>query len=330
MQLKLADASEYGTALLAAGESEDDPMLIVEGQYVLGVSSFWAGEFEASRRQLEDAIVRYDPDHSEAHIALYSQDPKVICLSRLAWCLSFLGYAEQAAEARDASVSLAEELGHPFSRCYANAFAAMTSQFLGDDVRGDGFAAALEAEADEEHQRYWQNLGGAMESWALARGGDRHAIETIQGAIEVFREIGQPLNCTYLLSLIARARLALGDPEAGLAAVEEALRETRLTGALYLESELQCLRGEALRASGATAADVEAAFSLARDVARRQHARLLELRAVVELTGLRADLGTATEKAEGRRALGDVYQWFTEGHLTPDLLAARKLFERLS
>lgn len=330
VKLKLADASEYGTALLAAAEAEQDAMLVVEGRYVLGVSSFWVGEFEECRRQLEEAIARYDPDRSEAHIALYSQDPKVICLSRLAWCLSFLGYAEQAAEARDASVSLAEELGHPFSRCYANYFAAMTSHFLGDDVRGDGFAAAVEAEAIGERLRHWQIQGGFLGSWTLARGGDRSAIEAMYRAIEELEGMGQPLFGSYLHGLIARAWLVLGVSPAALGAVEEALRETQRTGAVYLESELQRLRGEVILAAGATRADVQSAFSMARDVARRQHARLLELRAVMKLTELWADQGTAAEKAEGRRALGDVYQWFTEGHQTPDLLAARKLFERLS
>ena len=325
MQLKLADSTEYGTALLAAAESEDDTMLIVEGQYVLGVSSFWVGEFEVSRRQLEDAIARYDPDHSEAHIALYSQDPKVICLSRLAWCLSFLGYAEQAAQARDASVSLAVELGHPFSRCYANAFAAMTSQFLGDDVRGDGFAAAVEAEAIGERYRYWQIVGGVLGSWTLARGGDRSAIEAMYRAIEELQGIGQPLISTYLYGLIARAWLVLGEPLAGLGAIEEALQETQRTGAVYLESELQRLRGEVLLAAGSTGADAQSAFLLARDVARRQQARLLELRAVMKLTELWADQGMAAERAKRRRELGEVYEWFTEGYQTPDLRAARDL-----
>lgn len=138
---------------------------------------------------------------------------------------------------------------------------------------------------------------------------------------------GTTLFCTYLLSLVARARHVLGEPAAALGTVEEALHETRRTGAVYLESELQRLRGEVLHSAGATATDVEAAYSLARDVARRQHAKSSELRAVVKLTSLCADQGTAAEKAEGRRALSDVYEWFTEGHQTPDLVAARKLIQ---
>jgi tetratricopeptide (TPR) repeat protein len=330
MQLKLADASEYGTALLTAAEMEQDAMLMVEGRCVLGVSSFWAGEFEECRRQLEEAIARYDPDRSEAHIARYSQDPKVICLSRLAWCLWFLGYPEQAARTRDAAVALADELGHPFSRCYANSFAAITSEVLNDEVRSEGFAAALEAEANDERYRYWQVVGGVLRSWTLARGGDRRAIGAMKGAIDELRGIGQPLLSTYLLALVARAYLLIGDHAAGLETVDEALRETRLTGAAYLESELQRLRGEVLRADGARASVVEAAFSLAWDAARRQQARALELRAVVNLTSFWADQGTAAQKVGGRRVLGEVYEWFTEGHETSDLLAARKLFQRLS
>jgi class 3 adenylate cyclase/tetratricopeptide (TPR) repeat protein len=330
VQLRLADATQYGTDLLASAEAAQDEMLIVEGRYVLGVTSFWMGDFEESRQQLEEAIARYDPARSEAHIALYSQDPKVVCLSRLAWCLWFLGYPEQAAAARDASISLADELGHPFSRCYANAFAAMTSHFLGDDIRGDGFAAAAEAEARQQNYDYWKIVGGVLRSWTSARGGDRHAIEAMSDGVEELLDSGQLVFTTYLRSLIARASLVRGEPTAGLETVEEAWLDTQRTGALYLESELARLRGQALRDAGAPVVDVIAAFSLARDVARRQQARSLELGAMVQLTNLCADRGTAGDKAARRRALTDVYDWFTEGHETRDLVAARRAIERLS
>ena len=77
-------------------------------------------------------------------------------------------------------------------------------------------------------------------------------------------------------------------PGTGLEAMENALDMTRRTGARYLESELLRLRGELLAASGAGAADIEAAFGLALEVARRQEAKALELRASTELTRWRA------------------------------------------
>jgi len=142
VRLELADAREHGVALLAAAEGDQDSMLIVEAEYVLGVTSFWAGEFQESRRHLEEAIERYSPERHEAHIALYSQDPKVVCLSRLAWTLRFLGYPDQAVRTRDAALSLADELGHPFSRCYASVYAAIVSQDLQDELRAEEFIEA--------------------------------------------------------------------------------------------------------------------------------------------------------------------------------------------
>ena len=91
LRLELDDAREDGIALLAAGERDEDPMLMVEGEYVLGVTSFWEGELLQSRRHLENAIERYSSERHETHTTLYSQDPKVVCLSRLAWTLWFLG-----------------------------------------------------------------------------------------------------------------------------------------------------------------------------------------------------------------------------------------------
>ena len=80
-RLNLAQAAEHGLALLEAAALDRDQMLMVEAQYVLGVTSFWTGDFAASRHQLEDAIAQYSADRHKAHITLYSQDPKVVCLA---------------------------------------------------------------------------------------------------------------------------------------------------------------------------------------------------------------------------------------------------------
>ena len=329
-RLELADAREHGIALLTAAERDQDSMLMVEAQYVLGVTSFWAGELRESRRHLEQAIARYSPERREAHITLYSQDPKVVCLSRLAWALWFLGYPDQAARTRDAALSLADELGHPFSRCYASVYSAIVSHDLQDAPRAEELVEATEALATDERFRFLQMLGLALRYWSLARRGDRDAIEAMKAAISRFEETEQPLVSTYLLALVGRAYLLVGDPMSGLNTVTEALDQTQRTGARYVESELQRLRGELLRAAGAEAADIEAAFRLAHEIGRRQEAKALELRAAVELTRWSAAEGSADQKTEALRLLEDVYEWFTEGLETPELQAARQLLDEIS
>jgi predicted ATPase len=173
-------------------------------------------------------------------------------------------------------------------------------------------------------------FGVVLRSWSLARTGDRRAIDAMEAAIGNLEETGQPIMSAYFLSLVGRAYLLVGDPVSGLGRVTEALGQTQLTGARYVDSELQRLRGELLRAAGADAADIEAAFRLAHEIGRRQEAKALELRAAVELTRWSAAQGAADQKTDALRLLEDVYEWFTEGHETPELQAARQLLDDLS
>ena len=90
-----------------------------------------------------------------------------------------------------------------------------------------------------------------------------------------------------------------------------------LAKSLGLNPEL--LQGEA-------GADAEACFREAVDVARRQEAKSLELRASVSLGRLLQKQG---KQGEARRLLAEVYDWFTEGFATPDLQEAKALLDEL-
>jgi predicted ATPase len=63
------------------------------------------------------------------------------------------------------------------------------------------------------------------------------------------------------------------------------------------------------------------------DVARRQEAKSLELRAAMSLGRLWQQQG---KRREARLLLADVYGWFTEGFDTADLQEAQALLEGLA
>jgi DNA-binding SARP family transcriptional activator/tetratricopeptide (TPR) repeat protein len=283
LRLELADAREDAIALLVTGERDDDPVLVVEGEYVLGVTSFWQGLFQESRRHLQAAIDRYSPARSETHMTVYSQDPKIVCLSRLAWTFWFLGYPELAAEARDSALSLADELNHPFSRGYASLYGAIVSQELHDEPARARLVEATETLATDERFELLRAWSSVLRHSSLARRGDSEALIAMSTAISSLEKSRRSLLNSYFVSLLARACLVVGEPRQGLEAVTTALVDTQRTGARYMESELQCLRGELLVALGAPAADIERAFGLAREIACRQDAKALELRATGEL-----------------------------------------------
>jgi tetratricopeptide (TPR) repeat protein len=278
LRFELGDARENGVALLAAGEHEEDPMLAVEGSYVLGVTSFWEGKLDESRGHFEDAIDRYSSERSETHIALYSQDPKVLCLSRLAWTHWFLGNHDLALATRDSALAWADELGHPFSRCYATLYAAIVSQELGDNRAGARLVETTETLATNERFPLLRTWAELLRHWSLAREGDRNAIQSMRILIAGLEETRQAPLLSYFHSLLVRAHLVAGEHVQGLEVVMKALAESERTGARYLGSELHRLRGELLVASGADAAEVNRAFGLARKLAQSQGATTLEAR----------------------------------------------------
>ena len=204
----------------------------------------------------------------------------MVCLSRLAWTLWFLGYSDEAASARDAAVSLADELGHPFTRCYAGLYGAIVSQELDDEPSRVRLLAAAETLAAKERFEVLASWAAVLRHWSDARRGDRLALNRLRTTIREIEETRRAPLMPYFLTLLARACLVAAEPTRGLETVTTALLDAQRTGARYMESELQRLRGELLITSGAGAEDIEAALGLARAIARRQNAAALELRAV--------------------------------------------------
>ena len=152
----------------------------------------------------------------------------------------------------------------------------------------------------------------------------------------MYRSTGAEAQRPYLLILLAEAAGLLGQPEGGLATLEEALTLLEQTGERYYEAELHRQRGELLllRAEKSHSAqgsreqhDAETCFQQALDVSRRQEAKALELRAAVSLSRLWQRQG---KRDKARALLAPVYGWFTEGFDTPDLQEAKALLEELA
>jgi len=74
-------------------------------------------------------------------------------------------------------------------------------------------------------------------------------------------------------------------------------------------------------------AEAEACFQRALDVARRQQAKSLELRAALSLSRLWQRQG---KRDEARELLAPIYGWFTEGFETADLQEAKALLTEVS
>ena len=106
--------------------------------------------------------------------------------------------------------------------------------------------------------------------------------------------------------------------------------ECRMRGALSLQP----------LASSGIAREAEPCFLKATEIARQQHVKSLELRAVMSLVRLRQQQATqrgsrnthrelCSRLAEAHTLLSEVYNWFTEGFDTQDLQEAKTLLDSL-
>jgi predicted ATPase len=128
--------------------------------------------------------------------------------------------------------------------------------------------------------------------------------------------------------LLAKICDHLGHPEDGLQALAEATALVEQQEERWWEAEIYRLRGVLLlRQTGTSQAEAETWLQRALDVARRQEAKSLELRAAMSLARLWQQQG---KRDAARELLAEAYGWFIEGFDTADLLEAKELLEDLS
>jgi predicted ATPase len=122
----------------------------------------------------------------------------------------------------------------------------------------------------------------------------------------------------------------MGDVNEALRLLEEATELAGRTGERLYEAELHRLRGEAClqQAAGANGQRrAEEAFTQALAVSRQQEVKSLELRAAMSLARLQRERG---QIKEAREILAPVFEWFTQGLQSPDLIEARALLDSVS
>jgi len=96
----------------------------------------------------------------------------------------------------------------------------------------------------------------------------------------------------------------------------------------HYEAEMHRLKGELLlRQDDSKLMEAQSCFERAIEIARKQSAKSLELRATMSLARLFAKQG---RRDEARAMLAEIYGWFTEGFDTADLRDARTLLDELA
>ena len=312
---------------LAVAQARDARAPLLVGHRILGTSFLFLGEFISAREHLDQAVALYDPER-HAQLALrFGQDIGVSALANRAWANAYLGYPEKAFADVEAALARARPLGHVPTLVYALTHAAIAEAVWRDIDRGEAHARQLVELSEKHGLPLWLGFGTMTLGMVLAsRGQPIEAIEKIRTGLAIKDSTGCRLFKTLCSAPLGGAFVKMGQYEQALSAVQDGLAAVAATNERWAEAELHRQQGEVLLSlpiPDYTAA--EESFLKALVVARRQNAKLYELRSSVSLARLWVKKG---KRVEAYDLLNPIYHWFTKGLDTADLKDAKALLDQ--
>jgi tetratricopeptide (TPR) repeat protein len=323
----LARARQLAAEIRNLGESGGDAATQVIGCHISGFISLEQGDFTAARPYLEAGLAQYDPGCRPFYTELLSYDQLAILLLHSSHLLLSLGDLDQALSRLEAALREARRLSHPHDLVIALAYASLIGWCVGAEPKSLlQYADELLALAAEHALGFYRAAGLMYRGWCLAALG--HADEGIPLLTTGFagvNDVGHRLRRPWLLITFADACRMAGQWPAALGHLAEAHRLAEETGNRCYQAETLRLRGDVLLAMG-DGIGAEASYGEALALARRQNARLWELRTAMSLARLWRDEGKSTAAHE---LLAPVYGRFTEGFGTPVLREAEALLAEL-
>lgn len=311
---------ERADALMVQAEQSGDPAFLMGAHHLVGVSREFLGDMVESSRILDRGRELHDATKHHAYTAMYGLDPGMISRAMSSRPLWALGFPDRAAERARETLTMARSQRQPMTLAFALIVMQGIHLYRGEaqeavDMGDEIVALCREYELAQETE--W---GRSFQGAALAAlGRTEEGIDQLKDSLATQQSIGSGLVRTAFLALLAEALGAAGRIEEGLRAVDEGFEHAERTLEGGYLAELHRMRGELLRLSG-NSVGAEDSLRAAIDSAVRQQAKSFELRAATALANL---LLAAGRGDEARATLSPVYGWFTEGHATKDLRAAR-------
>jgi predicted ATPase/DNA-binding SARP family transcriptional activator len=316
---------EPGAALEAVAAGADSAHQGVERAELLACALFHQGAFTRALEQADRGVAELersgDTGHYSTFPAMFGDNAGVACHDWAALSLWFLGHAGEAMRRAGRALELSGEPDRAYSAATASAQLAALHACRGEPREALRWAQATVDAARDRGYAYRVAMGRVLRGWARAAEGHADGVDEIACALRASRAAGAHLEDPFYLGLLADAHLRTGATEPGLAAVEEALGIAARERAHYYDAELYRLRGELLLAEGRPLEEVEAPIRQALEIARRQGARSLELRAALALA--RA-LSEGPRAPEGRAAVAVAHEPLAAED-TPDVRAAASL-----
>ena len=323
----LEQSLEIANTLLDRAKEGSDLEQLGLAYRAVGATRFNRGEFCESLEAFRKGIEACGNLSNDNAVKVYGEAPAIISLVYSGWILTIQGRLEEGLENGERAVKLARQCGYPL----VTAFVSQLHCNILAEHRRPAACLALAEEAlrfSREHFLVFWVAGLIINAgWARAYLTDPVAgVEQLRTGVEAWKNTGAALHLPTWGAHLAEALLLADVTDEAATVLEDALALAYRNGDVCMLAELHRLRGR-LHVRVSRVAEAETEFLRALEVGRQQEAKLFELRAASDLAQLWVDQGYLERAAN---LLSPVFDSFTEGLDTPDLLQARHMLDRLS
>lgn len=327
------NTGEHAAALAVAQRfyalalEQADPATPPIADRMMGMSYHYLGDQTNAWRHIERMLgADIDPRRPSPLIRFWF-DQKVagrVALARILW---LRGFADQAWRAVRNAVGDAAAFADPATLCYALSHGGcMVALWVGNLAAAERYTEMLLIHSRKHGFAIWNDFATRLNGILLVKTGDLDdGSPLLRAGLNDFTEPNSGLWFLTGLGQMAEGLGQAGRFADGLATVERGIDRSP-TG--WLAPELLRIKGELLLSrdpTGATDA-VEDLFRRALDCAREHGTLSWELRAATSFARLLRDQG---RPADATACLQPVYDRFTEGFGTADLVAAKRLLDDL-
>ena len=239
-----------------------------------------------------------------------------------------LGYPEQAAKTAEKAVQEAENLNHPLTLCYILMSCLMVPLCNGDWKRAEELIHRLSTIATKHHLfTYARASVGWQGALAILRGDLSRGIELLQIALVALHEDGYELYRPQCSGILVAGLVQAGKRELAYSTICEAVTWAETRTRILNFIDLLRVKGEVLASmSTPDMSEAEACFLQSLQLARERGLLSFELRVGTSLARFWA--GRA-QRDQALELLDPIFNRFSEGFQTRDLVAAANLLQQL-
>jgi tetratricopeptide (TPR) repeat protein len=292
---RMEPALALAREIVAVAERQDDTIYRLVGHRLVGVIQFMMGRNREALESLHHCERYSDPVRQKKLSYRFGTDPGLVARCFKTHALQSLGLHDQAARVTEQVLAELPSHGHAFTVAFCNGVHLVALELhFGDLEACERHSAELVTYCVEKKVEQWRYLGLLYYACARAtREPTEENIAALRTALAAKHASGAFQLDSFLMAHLAQALLTAGEVTGAEAALKEAFAFVEQSGERYWLADLHRVEGRiALERPEPDHPRAAACFLQAIEVAQRQEARMLELRAATDLARLWRDTGS--------------------------------------